>query len=190
MDTQDMDTQDMDTLDAEHRDKDRNTKIRWTKTYPYHEGALTWLNLRAGSSVPVAPVLPATFSGTVTWEGKPLPAGSLVTAEGSGIIGGIDGNPVELEIPGMYGEDQKLTVQGDIAPGTPITFSLYNSEIGIVKKAECKNQEFGTGWSMTYPFATGTDTTLDLRYASGPTPASVEDPIPAGTDNQTLASIE
>ena len=146
----------------------------WAETFPYYEGDLTWLNLRAGTSVPIAPVLPATFSGTVTWQGKPLPTGSLITAEGTGIITGIDGNPVELASSGTYGETQKLTVQGDISRDTPITFYIYNSVMGVVEQAECKNPEFSSGWSPTYPFTSGTDTSLDLRYQSGPIPASTD----------------
>ncbi|MBN1167917.1 MAG: PKD domain-containing protein [Methanospirillaceae archaeon] len=152
-------------------DKRRDKTPRWTKTHPYHEGYLTQLDLRAGSSTPAAPVLPATFSGTVSWEGKPLPVGSIITAEGSGIISGVEGNPVEVKQAGIYGDIIKLTVQGDIRKDTPVSFTLYNSETGAVQNAECRNQEFGSGWSATYPFVSGTDTTLDIRFNSGPIPA-------------------
>jgi len=137
----------------------------WTSSFPYSEGGLTRLSIRADGGSPPVPSIPMTISGKVTIDDQPAPVGSLVTADGSGVKVGIDGNPVEVLIAGQFGEKSKLTVQGDIPKGTPITFTIYDAQTGKECVAEAKDPATGA-WMKTYPFDPGCDAVIDLRATS------------------------
>lgn len=134
----------------------------WTSSYSYSEGGLTRLSIRADGGSPPVPTIPMTVSGTVTINDKPAPIGSLITADGSGVKVGIDENPVQVTVPGTFGDPTRLTIQGDISKGTPITFTIYDAETGKEQVAELKDPATGQ-WVQTYPFEAGSAVTLDLR---------------------------
>jgi PKD repeat protein len=152
------------TVQAEVRDIEAGKD--WTSSFPYFEGGLTRLSIRAGGSTPpVPPTVPMTVSGKVTVDEKPAPVGSLITADGSGVKVGVDGNPVQVTIPGEYGEPAKLTIQGDISKGAAITFTIYDSQTGKECVAEIKDPATGQ-WVQAYPFDAGCNVVLDLRATS------------------------
>ena len=137
----------------------------WASSYPYSEGDLTRLSIRANGGNPPVPTIPMTISGSVTIDDKPAPVGSLITANGSGVKVGIDANPVQVNVPGKYGEQTKLTIQGDVSKGTPLTFTIYDCQTGQEHVAEVKDPATGQ-WMQTFPFDAGCDITLDLRATS------------------------
>ncbi len=150
-------------LQAEVRDVEGGGD--WMTTYPYIEGGLTRLEIRAAGGTPPVPIIPMTLSGSITLDDIPVVTGSLVTADGAGIRVGVDGNPVQISTAGTYGDQTKLTVQGDAGKGTPVTFTLYDAQSGREFTAEVKDPETGT-WVQTYPFQPGTDLTLEMRAIS------------------------
>ena len=126
------------------------------------EGGLTRLSIKADGGSPPVPTIPMTVSGSVMVNDKPASIGSLITADGSGVKIGIDANPVQVTVPGKYGDQTKLTIQGDISKGTPLTFKIYDAQTGEEKVAEIKDPVTGQ-WVSTYPFEAGSAATLDLR---------------------------
>jgi len=109
-------------------------------------------------AVAQAPTLPHAFFGSLTVDGKPAPAGTLVEATGQGVRTGIAGNPTTTTQPGAYGGEgagaPKLIVQGDIAEGATLTF-LVN---GVPAK-------------QTAEWRSGEVTRLDLTVTTGPSGA-------------------
>jgi PKD repeat protein len=148
------------SIQAEVRDIEAGGS--WVSSYPYSEGGLTRLSVRADGGSPPVPAIPMTFSGSVTINDQPAPVGSLITADGSGVKRGIDENPVQVSTPGKYGDIAKLTVQGDISSGSPITFTIYDSQTGKENVAEVKDPVTGE-WVSTFPFESGTHVMLDMR---------------------------
>ena len=83
------------------------------------------------SAVPVSadsqPVLPHYFYGTVTIDGNPAPAGTVIEARVPGVINGTF-NPITAVEAGQYGSPNplvnvpRLLVQGDIADGAIVEF--------------------------------------------------------------------
>jgi len=133
----------------------------WASSFPYFEGGLTRLSLRADGGKPPVPSTPMTVSGSVMIFDHPAPCGSLVTADGSGVKIGIENNPVQVNVAGKYGDQAKLTIQGDVPSGSPISFKIYDAQTGQEHVAEVKDQ---TGqWVKSYPFTAGSDVVLDLR---------------------------
>ncbi|MCG2769496.1 MAG: hypothetical protein L6435_14115 [Anaerolineae bacterium] len=106
-----------------------------------------------------APALPHAFYGTVEVNGVPAPIGTQVEARGTGVLTGIEGNPITTTEVGKYGGpggfDPRLVVQGTVAQGTPIKFYVD----GV--RAECALP--GGPWASTYPFNAGAKTELNLR---------------------------
>jgi PKD repeat protein len=134
----------------------------WVSSYPYSEGGLTRLSIKADGGSPPVPTLPMTISGTALIKDQPAAIGSLISADGTGVKRGIDGNPVQVTNPGKYGDNGKLTIQGDISGGSPLTFTIYDSQTGKENVAEVKDPATGQ-WVSTYPFKAGSDAVLDLR---------------------------
>jgi PKD repeat protein len=161
-------------IEAEVRDIEAGGD--WMTSYPYSEGALTRLSIKAGGGGgnPPVPTLPMTISGAVTIQDKPAGTGSLITADGPGVRVGIDENPVQVSAPGKFGDNTKLTVQGDIAKGSPLMFTIYDAETGQEHGAEIMDPVSGQ-WIQTFPFESGSDVILDLR-SSGKIPG--EKPVP------------
>ena len=116
------------------------------------------------------PALPHSFSGTITLYGDPALPGTTITAQ---VTGG--GGTLVTTEEGMYGGDGgRLTVQGWIQDGWPITFFAD----GV--PAECRDVAAGGDWVGSYPYTAGLHTTLDLRVTGEP-PA----PVANFTANQT-----
>lgn len=90
---------------------------------------LALLVLALGNTVQAAanvPALPETFYGALTINNQPAAPGAVVEARGTGVLTGIAGNPLTTTTAGAFGSSSatgsKLTVQGTIADGTPLTF--------------------------------------------------------------------
>ena len=84
-------------------------------------------------AVPVyaIPALPHAFYGSITVNGYPASIGTRVEARGTGVMTGIPQNPVTTTVAGEYGSaGLYLLVQGDITPGTTITFYVNGSSTG------------------------------------------------------------
>ncbi|MFY1642610.1 PKD domain-containing protein [Methanoculleus bourgensis] len=97
------------------------------------------------------PLLPAEFSGAVTIDGSPAPAGTIITAR----IDGRDCGSLTLETAGVYGGDatfdkRLLVCGGDDDVGKTITFFVDGVK--------------ATGTAVYTP---GTSTRLDLAVTSG-----------------------
>ena len=103
--------------------------------------------------------LPHVFYGSLLIATEPAPAGVEVEARGTGIMTGIDGNPITTIEEGKYGGpgpfDPKLIVQGDIQEGAPIEFYVD----GV--RAKCR-EAGAAAWQDTYPWHSGGETELDL----------------------------
>ena len=114
------------------------------------------------TAVADVPVLPHAFYGSVEIDGEPATAGTKVEARGTGVLSGVNGNPIEVTLAGQYGGsggfDVKLVVQGSLTDGTELTFSVD----GV--KAQCS--EPGGVWRETYVFEAGAVTQLDLRRSA------------------------
>ncbi len=69
---------------------------------------------------------PQAFWGNLTINAQPAQAGISVEARGEGVLVGGGGNPLVTAQVGLYGGellfDPKLVVQGNIQPGTVISF--------------------------------------------------------------------
>jgi len=104
------------------------------------------------------PTLPHAFYGVVKVDGEPAPIGTEVEARGTGVLTGIDGNPLEVTEVGKYGGpsgfDPKLVVQGTIEAGTPIEF--------YVDGVRVRCAESGGPWRDSYLFGSGEVTELFL----------------------------
>lgn len=78
-----------------------------------------------------SPVLPQVFYGSLTIDGQPAPAGTIVEARGAGVDTGIEYNPINTSETGLYGSSnplgEKLLVQGDIVEGSLIKFYINGS---------------------------------------------------------------
>lgn len=114
------------------------------------------------------PVLPQSFYGTVEIVGEPAIDGVRVEAQGEDVVIGNPYNPLFTQ-DGMYGrpgglDQNKLLVQGSIAPGTPIEFY-----VGGVK-AEVRDVKAGGEWETNIIFTPGEVTELNLRISTQVTP--------------------
>ncbi|HUU76572.1 MAG TPA: PKD domain-containing protein [Methanoregulaceae archaeon] len=110
-----------------------------------------------------APLPPHAFFGKIEFEGKPVAAGVEVRASGAGVRTGIEGNPIVSDQGGYGNEgifDEKLIVQGDITPGTPIEFSVGGMP-GLVYEVGSAGD-----WQSNYPFTPGGITELDIRIVT------------------------
>jgi hypothetical protein len=101
-------------------------------------------------TVSAVPLLPAEFWGSVTIDGSPAPAGTIITAR----IGDRDCGSLILERVGFYGGDgifdRRLLVSGGEGDaGEIITFTVNGKPVG------------------TAVYTTGTSTHLDLAVTSG-----------------------
>ena len=162
-------------ISAQCRNVDANSG--WYDSYRYMEGGLTRLDLKAGSDIPPVPTIPMKVSGRVIVDEKPAVAGSLVSAIGKGVQTGISGNPVTVVGSAQYGTPERLRVQGNIAEGTPISFTVFDSTSGLVYDAMCRvslcplevdaqcAENYGE-WMASYPFRAGDDVVLDLKAYS------------------------
>jgi len=82
--------------------------------------------------VAAQPPLPHFFCGNVTVDGSPAPVGTKVEARGTGVLTGIDGNPITTTVSGKYGDNSlnRLVVQGNITEGTVLTFYVNGVNTG------------------------------------------------------------
>ena len=142
--------------------------------------------IAAGIFIPVSadtgvsnPLLPESFYGVIYIGESPASAGYSVEATGVGVAGGVQGNPVTSRT-GSYGssslsDETRLLVQGNIAPGTPLSFFVgrYPADVS------------GPGtnglWQQSYPFSPGENTELNLRIASQPAAGQTREPTPVQT---------
>lgn len=134
-------------------------------------------------SSPEAPQLPHAFYGSIEAGGSPVNPGLSVEVVGPGVMSGVSGNPI-ITTTGAYGTPgpmgQKLLVQGDIEPGTPLEFYIGGA------KAEIYPVATNGSWLEAYPYIPGEVTELNLRITSQPSvietrePTSVQTRIPSG----------
>jgi hypothetical protein len=141
----------------------------------------------AGTSVyaesPAIPSLPQAFYGTVIdASGQPVPAGTAIQAQGTGVTTGVLGNPITTIQTGIYGapgmDPNKLIVQGSVTDGTPITFFVGGTQ------AQCYDVAAASGWTDTYPFKSGEVTELNLQVGKG-TVTYTYTPVPTVTVTHT-----
>jgi len=125
------------------------------------------------------PQIPHTYWGKVFIGDTPAGAGLIVEAVGPGVRSGIDGNPVTTLAGGVYGEagmsSQKLRIQGDIEPGTPLDFF-----IGGVK-AEVFPVATNGPWKANYSYFPGENTELNLRISQQVSVSQTREPTPVQT---------
>jgi hypothetical protein len=135
------------------------------------------------------PALPHEFFGKVFIGDNPAPVGLEVEAVGPGVyslqveISGrmitVTGNPVSTQAGGVYGESgisaQKLLVQGDVEPGTPLDFY-----VGGVK-AEVYPVSTNGPWKENYTYLPGEITELNLRIVGQPSIGQTREPTPVQT---------
>jgi len=135
------------------------------------------------------PALPHEFYGKVFVGDNPAPMGLEVEAVGPGVYSlqvelegrtiKVKGNPVTTRAGGVYGESgmsaQKLLVQGDVEPGTPLEFY-----VGGVK-AEVFPVSTNGPWKENYSYFPGEITELNLRIAGEPTVGQTREPTPVET---------
>jgi hypothetical protein len=135
------------------------------------------------------PALPHEFFGKVFVGDSPAPMGVEVEAVGPGVYSlqvelegrmiTVKGNPVATQSGGVYGgsgmSEQKLIVQGDIEPGTPLEFY-----IGGVKAAVYPVSMNGP-WKENYSYYPGEITELNLRIAGQPLVGQTREPTPVQT---------
>ncbi len=130
----------------------------------------------AAETVPVAP---HTFLGTVTVNGAPAQAGTVVEVRGANVTM-LEGNPYTLTQAGVIGGsgfDPKLLVQGDIAPGTPLEFYVN----GV--KARVYNIATSGPWQDSFPFESLGLTELSIWVGSG-------DPVVVTTAVTTVVTTQ
>jgi len=84
------------------------------------------------NTINAQPPLPHAFYGSILINGSSAPTGTVIEAQGEGVITGITGNPLVTTAIGEYGSEsgieQKLVVQGDIVEGTAIHFYVNGVE--------------------------------------------------------------
>jgi hypothetical protein len=135
------------------------------------------------------PALPHEFFGKVFVGDGPAPMGFEVEAVGPGVYSlqvelegkmiTVKGNPVTTQSGGVYGESgmsaQKLLVQGDIEPGTPLEFYVggVNAEVYPVST--------NGPWKENYSYFPGEITELNLRIAGQPSVGQTREPTPVQT---------
>ncbi len=127
-----------------------------------------------------SPELPQAFVGTVFINDTPADQGLVVEAVGPGVLSGISGNPVRTMAGGVYGttigiSSQKLIVQGDIEPGTPVVFFVGGLPAEVYPVAA------GGPWRENYSYIPGEITELNLRIASQPSVEQTREPTPVQT---------
>jgi len=130
------------------------------------------------------PPMPHAFYGSVTIDGTPAANGTVVEARGTGVLTGIEGNPITATEAGKYGGpggfDPKLVVQGDITDGTKLTFYVNNVT------AQCYDVQAGGEWLDSYPFKSGDITILNLKVGEAP---PIEPDISVSPAAKNFASI-
>jgi len=145
---------------------------------------LCLLVLVALSSRAQVPGLPHSFYGSVEVNGLPAPVGSQVEARGTGVLTGIEYNPLTVTQEGRYGGpggfDPKLVVQGTVSEGTPLQFYVN----GV--RAQCARP--GGSWQDSFPFSSGAITELNLRVVSVPTATPTHTSVPTATPSRTPTS--
>jgi hypothetical protein len=126
-----------------------------------------------------SPQLPHTFYGKILIGEASAGQGLVVEAVGPGVLSGIPGNPVTTMTGGIYGimgsSSQKLIVQGDIEPGTPLEFFVGGVPAEVYPVAT------GGPWKENYSYIPGDLTELNLRIASQPSTGETRVPTPVQT---------
>ncbi len=140
---------------------------------------LVLVGVQAVCAQSAQPQLPHTFWGTTYVGESPAAQGVEVIAVGPGVISGVAGNPVKTLAGGVYGEtgmsSQKLLVQGDIEPGTPVEFY-----VGGVK-AEVNPVSTPGVWKTNYSYVPGEDTQMNLRISVQVSTSQTREPTPVQT---------
>jgi hypothetical protein len=104
----------------------------------------------APPTTPLPPPLPHAFYGGLLIDDAPAPAGTKVEVKGTGVITGIEGNPIYTTETGKYGIPGPIGVKlvaqgGTLVNGTTLTFYVNDLSTG-----------------QTFPFESGNLTELDL----------------------------
>ncbi len=127
------------------------------------------------------PVPPQSFFGTVTVNGALAPAGTVIEVKGVNVQP-LDGNPFTLTQAGVYGVvgfDDKLLVQGNITPGTPLEFYVNG------QRAKIYNVATGGPWQDTFPFEPLGFTELNIWVGTGVPPVVTTTVAPSATSTTT-----
>jgi len=115
------------------------------------------------------PPLPHAFYGDVTINGNAAPIGTTVEARGSGVLTGIEGNPITTTERGKYGSsnplEPRLIVQGDIEEGAAITFYV-NGRLATTNPATVE-------WHSGETTRVNLSVTIAAPPGPGPGPAPV-----------------
>ncbi len=130
---------------------------------------LLCLLLTFSMAVPVfaqPPPTPHSFYGTVTIDGAPATAGTVIDARGTGVFTAVPPyNPITTTVEGEYGSSSPLgpwlVVQGYIDEGTPIGFYVNNVQAQLYDVAAQASSD-------TYAFHSGTFTELNLIVGTPP----------------------
>ena len=125
------------------------------------------LMLALAGTASAVPLLPAEFSGSVTIDGNPAPAGTVITAR----IDGLDCGSLALATAGVYGGDatfdkRLLVCGGDNDTGKTIVFF-----VGGMKAAGTVNYESGTSTRLDLAATSGVD--FSANVTAGPAPLTV-----------------
>ena len=130
--------------------------------------ALVLLMAICATPVYAIPALPHAFYGTLTIGGISAPVGTTVEARGTGVLTGIEGNPITTTVSGQYGSSDplgdKLAVQGDIADGATITFYVNSS---LANETATWHSTYTTQLNLTVTVAVAPTVTAILPV-SGP----------------------
>ena len=137
---------------------------------------LLCLLLTFSMAVPVfaqPPPTPHSFYGTVTIDGAPATAGTVIDARGTGVFTAVPPyNPITTTVEGEYGSSSPLgpwlVVQGYIDEGTPIGFYVNNVQAQLYDVAAQASSD-------TYAFHSGTFTELNLIVGEAPPPTLTAD---------------
>jgi len=125
------------------------------------------LMLALAGTASAVPLLPAEFSGLVTIDGNPAPAGTVITAR----IGDRDCGSLTLTTAGVYGGDatfdkRLLVCGGDNDTGKTIVFF-----VGGMKAAGTVNYTSGTSTCLDLAATSGVD--FSASVMAGPAPLAV-----------------
>ncbi len=154
---------------------------------------LTLLLIALIGTASAIPLLPAEFSGTVTIDGNPAPAGTVITAR----IGDCDRGSLTLDTAGVYGGaalfDRRLVVSGEDgeagkeivflvdgvrAPGTAVYTPGTSTTLDLAVTKEETSDDDSPGSSGSSSRSSGSSTS--------PAPAATAEPVMEYTGRGTL----
>ena len=136
------------------------------------------------------PALPHAFYGTVTINNSSAPAGTEVSAIGTGVTTSVIQNPVTTTVAGQYGNGGLyLLVQGDILDGATITF--YVNGVSTSQTAAWHSEET-TELNLTVTIAepSGNGVVGPATYYGETTIFGIEGRLRIDSEGKILKTIE